>query len=178
MLRWLLIWLFFLPGILLAANRADTGKLTIDIRRVKLHEDIDSFQKKILSKDGIPDMECSLTADPDLNLLITDIYTRQVDELQNLVESSKQADHRIKVKYLTGLYLLVQSCYQNIGTSSFPPSLAVILFQAYDRYMKLDWSGSAIDTFVLNYPYEVNRILLGEQTVFFENSGLKRARVN
>ncbi len=178
MLRWALIWLFLFPGILMAAHRLDTGKITIDIRRVKLHEDIDSFQRKILSKDGVYDLEFNLASDPDLNLLITDIYTRRVDDLQNLIERSASADHRIKVKYLTGLLFTVQACYQNLGTTEFPTTLTVILFQAYEQYMQNDWNGVSIEQLVFQYPYEINRILLGDQTVFFENSGLKRARIN
>ena len=44
--------------------------LKIDIRRVKLHEDIDKQQVKILEADGKKDNMVTAVKDEDINLLI------------------------------------------------------------------------------------------------------------
>ena len=66
-----------------AWSSSDTGKLAIDIRRVQLHEDIDALQIKLYGVDGKQDKIIAASRDIDLNLLLTDVYTRQIDLLQN-----------------------------------------------------------------------------------------------
>lgn len=156
---------------------ADTGKLVTDIRRVKLHEDIDLAQKSICAMDARKDNMVALSGNADIDLQLTDIFTRQADELQNNIELDALMDHRIKVKYLTGLNLLLTGFLDNAGKDGFTPSLGLLLFDAYKQYMKADLSAKPIAGMVLSYPYNVNKLLLGENSVFFENKGLSQARI-
>jgi 23S rRNA U2552 (ribose-2'-O)-methylase RlmE/FtsJ len=87
----------------------DTGRSSIDIRRVKLHEDIDFWQQKILETDGRKDDLVYAVRDEDINLLITDLVTRGVNVVQDSIEQSKKLDHRLKVKYLTGLQHMLKN---------------------------------------------------------------------
>ncbi len=156
---------------------ADTGKWVIDIRRVKLHEDIDEAQKRICALDARKDNFVSLSGNADIDLQLTDIYTRQTDELQRNIELDLGMDHRIKVKYLTGLNLMLDNFLSNVGKDGFVPSQGLLLFDAYIKYMKADLDGYSIAQMVESFPYDVNRILLGENSVFFENKGLAQARI-
>lgn len=160
-----------------AAEISDTGKLVIDIRRVKLHEDIDLAQTLICGLDARKDNVVSLSGNPEIDLLLTDVFTRQTDQLQNAVEADSRMDHRIKVKYLSGLQFLLDGFLRNVGKDGFTPSQGILLFDAYNKYLLADMEGAPISSFMLAYPYDVNRLLLGENSVFFENKGLPQARI-
>jgi hypothetical protein len=172
-----IISLFFAP-FAFGVETADTGKLVIDIRRVKLHEDIDQAQRRICELDARNDNFVSLSGNADIDLQLTDIYTRQTDELQRNIELESGMDHRIKVKYLTGLNLLLDGFLGNVGKDGFVPPQGLLLFDAYRKYMKADLDGYPISAMMQSFPYDINRILLGENSVFFENKGLSQARIN
>lgn len=170
------IFVFSLLPIFASANLADTGRVQIDIRRVKLHEDIDGLQKQIVSLGGGSQQLAAISKDPDLDLLYTDVYTRQLDLIQTDVEVNPSLDHRIKVKYLTGLTLMMKGFIEAWQSGNIPAGQGVVLFSAYKQYMEADLEGNSILPLVLRFPYDVNRILIGDNTVFFENKGLKASR--
>jgi len=167
----LFIW-FLLPFMAFSAAGQDSSHTVIDIRRVKLHEDIDDLQSKICALDGKPDKMIVISGDLDLDLLLTDIYTRQTDALQLEIEKNAAADHRIKVKYLSGLNILLEELLRSFRSNTLPASEAAILMDAYRQYVGLDISGIGIAGIVDHFPYNVNNILLGENSVFFENKAL------
>ncbi|MEY3349312.1 MAG: hypothetical protein RLY46_1351, partial [Bacteroidota bacterium] len=82
-LRFLLI-VFLLPFLSIAQKTADSASLTRDIRRVKLHEDID------LAQNGLQKN-----------------FNTAVDALQQWLELEDQFDHRLKIKYLSGIKSLL-----------------------------------------------------------------------
>ena len=155
----------------------DCSHVAIDIRRVKLHEDIDGLQSRICALDGKPDKMIVISRDLDLDLLLTDIYTRQTDALQLEIEKNPAADHRIKVKYLSGLNMLLEELLKSFRSNVLPATEASTLLDAYRQYMGLDISGMGIAGIVDHFPYNVNRMLLGENSVFFENPALDSSRV-
>ena len=173
-LRFIVV-LFMFP-ICTSANHFDTGRIQIDIRRLKLHEDIDGYQKQMLSLGGGSQYSATISKDPDLDLLYTDTYTRQLDLLQTEVEVNPLLDHRVKVKYLTGLTLMMKGFIDSWQAGKIPAGQGVVLFSAYKTYMNADIEANSILPLVLRFPYDVNRILLGENSVFFENKGLKASR--
>jgi hypothetical protein len=160
-----------------AWSGSDTGRLAIDIRRVQLHEDIDALQIRLYGVDGKQDKIIAVSRDIDLNLLLTDVYTRQVDVLQNEIETDKALDHRAKIKYLTGLKIVLNGSYSGLRTSQLSAETAIQLFEAYKVYYNKDRYGIGLGQSVEQYAYPINKILLGENTVFFENPGLNVARV-
>lgn len=158
-----------------SAAGQDSGHDLIDIRRVKLHEDIDGLQSKICALDGNSDKMIVISRDLDLDLLLTDIYTRQTDALQLEIEKNVAADHRIKVKYLSGLNILLEELLRSFRSNTLPAIEAATLLEAYRQYMWLDIRGLGIAGIVDHFPYNVNKILLGENSVFFENPALNLA---
>ena len=160
-----------------SAAGQDSSHTVIDIRRVKLHEDIDGLQSKICALDGKPDKMIVISRDLDLDLLLTDIYTRQTDALQLEIEKNNAADHRIKVKYLSGLSMLLNELLGSFRTNTLPATEAATLLDAYRQYMGLDIRGTGIAGIVDHFPYNVNRMLLGENSVFFENTELDSSRL-
>lgn len=170
------IWIL-LPFMAFSVAGQDSSHVAIDIRRVKLHEDIDDLQSRICALDGKPDKMIVISRDLDLDLLLTDIYTRQTDAMQLEIEKNPAADHRIKVKYLSGLNLLLEDLLRSLRSNAMPASEAATLLDAYRQYMGLDIRGMGIAGLVDHFPYNVNRMLLGENSVFFENPALDSSRV-
>jgi hypothetical protein len=169
--------LILLPFMAFSAAGQDSSHTVIDIRRVKLHEDIDGLQTRICALDGKPDKMIVISRDLDLDLLLSDIYTRQTDALQLEIEKNKAADHRIKVKYLSGLNILLEELLRSFRTNTMPATEAATLLGAYKQYMGLDIQGMGIAGIVDDFPYNVNKVLLGENSVFFENPALESSRV-
>jgi len=169
--------LIFMPFMALTAAGQDSSHTLIDIRRVKLHEDIDGLQARICALDGKPDKMVVISKDIDLDLLLTDIYTRQTDALQLEIEKNVASDHRIKVKYLSGLNILLEELLRLFRSNALPATEAATLLEAYRQYMGLDIRGVGIAGIVDYFPYNVNKILLGENSVFFENPALDSSRV-
>ncbi len=173
----LLCSLLILFGTALAGQ--DTTKYKIDIRRVKLHEDIDKDQAKLLRSDGHDDQMITAGPDEDVNLLLTDIFTRQVDYVQDSIEQSMVLDHRLKVKYLTGLDNLLNGFMEGWRRRTIAPEKGVVLFVAYLEMMEADLKKVSIAPIVEKYPYEVGNILVNSSSsVFFENPGIQEARIN
>ena len=166
-----------LPFMAFSVAGQDSSHAVIDIRRVKLHEDINGLQSRICALDGKPDKMIVISRDLDLDLLLTDIYTRQTDELQLEIEKNGTADHRIKVKYLSGLNILLEELLRSFRSNTMPATEAATLLEAYRQYMALDIHGMSIAGIVDHFPYNVNRMLLGENSVFFENPALDSSRV-
>ena len=172
----LFIWIL-LPFMAFSAAGQDSSHTVIDIRRVKLHEDIDGLQTRICALDGKPDKMIVISRDLDLDLLLTDIYTRQTDALQRAIEKNIETDHRIKVKYLSGLTILLEELLRSLRSNALSASEAATLLEAYRQYMGLDIRGMGITGIVDHFPYNVNKMLLGENSVFFENPALDSSRV-
>ncbi len=157
---------------------ADTTKVPIDIRRVKLHEDIDKVQSDISLMDGKKDSFINQTGDVDLDLLITDYLTRQVDEMQQGIESSVVYDHRLKVKYLSGLLFMLSGFYDGLHAGTYAAGMAPVFFDAYKKLVAADFYENELLGVAMQYPYSINQLLLGPKTVFFDNKGLLDVRVH
>ncbi|MEY3542168.1 MAG: hypothetical protein RLZZ204_980, partial [Bacteroidota bacterium] len=110
-------------------------------------------------------------------LLLTDVYTRQVDMLQNEIETDSTLDHRAKIKYLTGLKITLEGSNTALRTAQLSAESAIQLFDAYKVYYTKDKAGIGLGKSVEQYAYTINKILLGDNTVFFENPGLNLAKV-
>lgn len=171
----LFVTIFTLFSLSTVYAAVDTGRVSIDIRRVKLHEDIDK-QQNILCGDGTGEALFG-GVDKDLGLVLSDLYGRQTNDLQESIESDKNTDHRIKVKYLTGLFHLLERYSTAIKIKSFEPGEGVLLFGAYGELLESDRMGSSMVPVSKKYSYSINQILFGSNTVFFDNIGLKEIRL-
>jgi hypothetical protein len=148
-LRFLLI-VFLLPFLSTAQKTADSASLARDIRRVKLHEDID------LAQNGLQKN-----------------FNAAIDALQQWLELEDQFDHRLKIKYLSG----VKSLLDDLQSGRVSKQKSDQLLEAYKKLLDLDIRGHSIAKPIENYSLDINRSLLGERTVFYENGGLAQAKV-
>ena len=152
--------------------------LKIDIRRVKLHEDIDKQQIKILEQDGKKDNMVTAVGDDDINLLVTDLLIRQVNLLQDSIESNTKLDHRLKVKYLTGVENMLKAYISAWNRGKFPPEKAIPLYTEFLEMMEADIRQQSIAPIVDRYPYETGDLLINSpNSIFYDNSGFKESKI-
>ena len=178
MVRKILLFCCIVVQVSYSYASADTGRLTIDIRRVKLHEDIDKLQEKILEADGKKDDMITVVGDEDINLLITDLMIRQINLLQDSIENNVKLDHRLKVKYLTGLENMLKGYLNGWNRKTFPPEKAIPLYTEYLEMMDVDIKGETIAPVIDRYPYETGDVLVnGSNSIFFDNPGFKSSRI-
>ncbi|HRF17338.1 MAG TPA: hypothetical protein PK977_04190, partial [Chitinophagaceae bacterium] len=124
---------------------ADTIKIPIAYKpaqnRELRHDYIDNEQKSILAADGIADNRFSPTSNDEINFLVTQSLVKKVDALQYLIETDSILDHRLKVKYLSGLEYVLKYFSQNWKIKSDkkvnPASLPAII-NAYEQAMMKD----------------------------------------
>lgn len=155
----------------------DTSRLQIDIRRQKLHEDIDALQLRLLAVDGKADAELALTGDREVNLLLTDVYVRRVDLLQDSLEAGSSIDHRLKVKYLTGLEHMLDAFLSEMQASRIPPEQGPLLFGAFEALVSADSAGRSVAALAVSQPFPVGNILfLRPNSVFYDTPGYVEAR--
>lgn len=138
------------PFLSLAQNSGDTAFITKDIRRVKLHEDID------LGQTG-----------QEKN------FNTRIDSLQQWLEKEDQFDHRLKIKYLSG----IKSLLDDLQNGRLPSKDSHQLLDAYRILLEADIKEQSIAEAIKNNSLAINRSLLGERTAFYENAGLAQARV-
>ena len=161
-----------------SANLTDTVRRRVDIRRAKLHEDIDRSQRQLLAMDGSADSLLNLTTDSLVNQHLTDVYTVRVDRLQDSLEVAGKLDHRLKVKYLTGIDVMLRGFMESRRLRRITPEHGILLFHAYEEMAAADLQGNTILPIVENYPYQVGNILINHpSSVFFENRDFREAGI-
>lgn len=149
LVRFCLVFLLF-PFFSMAQESGDTAFITKDIRRVKLHEDID------LAQTG---------HEKSFNV--------RIDSLQQWVEREDRFDHRLKMKYLSGIKALLD----DLNTGRVSKKDTHQLLDAYIVLLEADIRGESIVQAIKNNSLSINRSLLGERTAFYENMGLAEAKV-
>jgi len=160
-----------------SALAADTTRQQIDIRRQKLHEDIDALQARLEAVDGQIDQQLALTPDREVNLLLTDVFLRRVDALQDSLEFSKVLEHRLKVKYLAGLEHTLAGYLSETRAGRIPPEQGSLLFSGFESIMRADMAGRSIAATAESQPFPVGNILfLLPNSVFHDTPGYREAR--
>lgn len=173
----LLSLLFFGPLKVFTQTSTVGNQGIIDIRRIKLHEEIDAVQLKI------SDLKAPVKTAADQNLkdslfrkTISQCIVR-VDSLQLSIEQDDAFDHRIKVKYLTGLDKILFQLYAALVEAKMDVSLLPEGLEAYITYLKLDFTGNSLTDSVHLFSYFINELIFNNQTVFFDNKDLEKIRV-
>ena len=144
---------------------------SIDFRRLKLHEDIDRLQQEILQNP---------------NSLITK-GTRQfenlswcidgVDSLQNLIEIDTTLVHRYKVKYLTGLFVLMDNFHKDKSLKSLRQKAGNHFLNAYINVIEADKVGASLIELAVVNSYEINSAIFGTETVFFDDPSISKIKI-
>lgn len=167
-----------------AQNRItfDTNAVKIPMSRVIWHENIDKEQKRTDRVDGKIDNFLKLTTNDDLNIQITDVILRRVDELQLDIERM-DGDNNFKIGQLRSLRELLQAIASRAKEKEVPP-LIPQLFNSYEECMKLQANNQSMVPVFEKLPYQGAELL---STIFVQAKEmdeikkmvfLKKARIN
>jgi hypothetical protein len=141
------------------------------------HDNIDREQKRLLALDGKPDDLVQISKDDNINLQIADVMIRQVDLLQENIETDSTLSGQMKIKNLRSLETMLKGYNNNYRKKDFPPSMAPVLFDAFVKAMKLDRHYQSIEPVIEENPYGVGKILVECFLLPSENSGVKNSRI-
>ncbi|GEP90949.1 hypothetical protein [Chitinophaga terrae (ex Kim and Jung 2007)] len=170
MRRFITIWLLAV----MAANMVQAqGSHPIPITRQGFHDNIDKEQSAALRFDGKADDLVKVSDDQTINLQVTNALIKQVDEMQREIEANDSLDHRLKVKYLSGIYVVLKDYNFKRSRHNIEPEEAVPMIQAYQNMMHADIKGQSIAPFVKNLSYEAAEKLIEN---FKDNPGYKEAK--
>lgn len=152
---------------------AQAQKIEIPIGRIGFHDNIDKEQAAALKFDGKADDLVRVSDDQTINLQVTDALIKQVDDMQNDIELDSTLDHRLKIKYLSGLYTTIHDYNIKRNYRRIAPEEAPSMIRAYREMMKADIKGGSILPYVQQLSFEA-----GEKMIepFRDNSGYKEAR--
>lgn len=170
--------LFALLSVLAAkGNETDTTKKKIDIARIRYHENIDKLQKQVLHFNGGDGSRLNISKNADINAFVTTAIIDEVNVLKDTIESAKTLDHRLKVKYLSGLENMLKGFYNGWRNKSFNPILGPALVNNYKALLNADTKKEDILPIVTRASYDVGNINInGEVSAFSENTGFNESR--
>lgn len=169
--------LLFFSGLGANANDTDTLKKKIDITRIRYHENIEKQQKQALLFNGGDGIVLNVSKNKDINTFITEAIIDEVNILKDTIESATYLDHRLKVKYLSGLENLIKGFYAGWRNKTFNPILGSALVSNYKALVKADTRKEDISLIVEQASYEVGNINInGEGSALYENAGYTEAR--
>ncbi|HEX5023920.1 MAG TPA: hypothetical protein VFV68_01555, partial [Agriterribacter sp.] len=161
-----------------ATAHLDTLKKKVDIARVRYHENIEKEQQLALHFNGGNGSSIHASANNDINALVTNALIKDVNTLKDSIESDAQLDHRLKVKYLSGLENLLKEFNAGWRSKTFNAVFAQELLQNYKQLMATDIKKEDIRTIVENASYEVGNINInGSGSAMYENSGFSASRI-
>lgn len=171
----LFLFLYVAGGVAIAQGGNSVKAFKPDIRRSLFHEYIDKSQRLALRVDGRADGEFSMTNDDDINYLVTEALTQQVDSLQYKIETDSLIDHRRKVAYLNGLDKMLKAFASGIKSRNFSASNWPLALHVYEAALDNDKVGQSIEALAVSQPYEVGNMLV-VSGAFDDNAGFKTAR--
>ena len=139
------------------------------IQRQRLHDKINEEQKLLDKADGKIDGIIRVSGNEEINLAVTDVLIRRVDEMQNSVEvNNKIKDNNEKVRYLTYIESLVKTFRINWKSNKIKPVFAPVLVDNFEKIMQATIDSISMVPYIYAVPYEVCRITAD---IFVNNKG-------
>lgn len=147
--------IFTTPALAQAQNSGSTAEYKVPINRQLFHDNIDAEQKKILLSDGNTEGSFHLESNPDADRLITEALTRQVDQIQQFIETEPKIDSRLKTGYLTGMTDILRHMRtgwrkKEVNPLHFPQIIAL-----YKKLIEVNTQNESLLPYVSQFPYDV-----------------------
>ena len=151
------------------------GELKPPKNRELFHDNIDKEQTGLLASDGRADREFVVSANEEINLLLTRVVIRRVDEFQYNIESDSLLDHRLKVNYLSGMANLLRYVKQNWKARTVNPLKLDDIIDGYLECMELDKNNQSIEPVIHRLSYDAGTAVMAADN-FQRNKGYQNAR--
>ena len=120
-------------------------ELKPDIRRALYHDYVDKQQAIALASDGKADMTLNLSANPEVNFLVTDALVNGIDSLQYHFEKDSVYTHPIKVRYIRGLEEILKYLNQDTSSARIIALNLPAILEEYKKCIRLDMAGKPVD---------------------------------
>lgn len=146
-----------------------------EFRRLINHEAIDKEQSGLLSSDGRSDDQFVVSANEEINVLLTNTLVNTVDEFQLKTETDSTLDHRLKVNYLVGMSNMLKYVRLNWTSKKVNALRLPDIISGYKKCIEKDHEGQSIVTVLEPLPYDVGTTILASG-IFNKNIGYSAAR--
>lgn len=151
---------------------ADT--VTVPLQRRYFHDKIDAQQTLCDKADGKFDNMFRVSANEDINMRLTDILFRKVDELQNWVESNDSiANNNEKIRFLSYIENVLKEFRTDWKNREIDPLNFPTLMENFETILKLQAAGGNMTPVIAASSYDIAKINLD---VFYDNVGAKESQ--
>jgi len=171
-MRFLFILFLFISFIPAFAAQSDTSK--IPIGRQIFHDHIKEEQRLADKADGRLDGLIKVSANPDVNLQVTDAIFRKINVLRNDIEIDSTSTNNDKVRYLRYVEDLLKDYILGWKTHKINPTIAPALVENFDEILKATIKGESMTPLIKNAPYEVGAI---NASIFIDNPGYNESKI-
>jgi hypothetical protein len=144
------------------------------IQRQRFHDKINEEQKLLDRADGKSDGIIKVSANDEINLAVTDVMMRRIDEMQNTVElNNKIKANNEKVRYLTYIESLVKTFRINWKSNKIKAVYAPMLVDNFEKIMQVTIDSLSMVPYIDAMPYDVCRITA---EIFVNNKGYNESK--
>ena len=168
----LLISLIF--SCLISFSQKDPN-LKPDRSRELFHGYVDKEQQTAQKSDGRDDKKFTVSANEEINFLVTNALIKKIDQLQYKIEKDSALRAQAKVRYIRGLERLLKDLNLNWRARRFPVTNLPAIVEAYGVCVEKDKKGMTIENVINELEYNIGRPIVAS-TAFDDNSGIKRSR--
>ncbi len=152
-----LILLLLVCGANAFATITDTIK--VPIQRQLFHDKINGEQKLLDKADGKIDGLIKVSSNSDINMAVTDVLIRGINELQDSVEVNKKIPaHKEKVLYLNYIERVLREYRNGWKQQLLNPLYAPMLIDNFKKIMVADIDSLSMLPYIEAVPYEIGRI--------------------
>ncbi len=171
-MKFIYLFLIFIAAGFQAFAVPDTVR--VPLQRRYFHDKID-YQQKLCDKgDGKLDNSFHVSGNDEINLRLTDVLYRKVDELQDWVESNDQiANNNEKIRFLTYIENVLKEFKISWKKKEINPVEFTVLMENFEAILKKQAEAASMASLIAEVPYNIARI---NMDVFFDNVGYKESQ--
>ncbi|HMU08822.1 MAG TPA: hypothetical protein PKC54_02380 [Ferruginibacter sp.] len=148
---------------------ANTDTVKVPIFRQLFHDRINEEQRLLDRMDGKADGIVKATHTSEINLAITDVMIRRVNEMQDMVElNEKLVSNNQKIRYLSYVENMVKAYKHGIKSKELNPAYAPVLMENFEKIMKATMDSSSMTALIEQAPYPIGKI---NAEIFYDNKG-------
>lgn len=119
--------------------------IKIPKNRELFHDNIDKEQKAIMHSDGRVDNEWVVSANEEVNMMLTKSLKKEVDDFQYRIETDSSLEHRLKVNHLSGMANVLRYVRNNWHSKKVNALHLPQIIDAYEACLEADQKGKSIE---------------------------------
>jgi hypothetical protein len=154
--------------------QAQCDKVVVPFQRVRFHDRVREEFAKCDKADGKVDSIIKVGKNEEINLQVTDVFTRRINEILCFIESSdKIPSNNDKIRQLNFVEDLVRSFRLSWKSKRLNPALAPVLVDNFEQILKVNIDSQSMAPLVAAVPYEVGLV---NTEIFNKNPGYQECQ--